>query len=98
MTGMLDEVINRLNGVSPAQREEVIRLALERTAHMPWVPNPGPQTEAFNSLADELYYGGQAGGGKSDLGIGAGITSHEYSLILRRYSADADSLAERAMV
>lgn len=29
-----------------------------------WVPNPGPQTEAYFSPADEVFYGGQAGGGK----------------------------------
>lgn len=30
-----------------------------------WVPNPGPQTEAYFSPADEVFYGGQAGGGKA---------------------------------
>ena len=29
-----------------------------------WKPNLGPQTEAFYSRADELFYGGAAGGGK----------------------------------
>ena len=37
---------------------------------MAWVPNPGPQTQAFLCEADELFYGGEAGGGKTDLGIG----------------------------
>lgn len=97
MPGLLDELLTRLAPVPEAERQALINEALERTKHMAWVPNPGPQTAAFDSLADELYYGGQAGGGKSDLGIGAGITCHEQSLILRRYSADADSLAERAM-
>ena len=32
-----------------------------------WHPSPGPQTDAYFSEADELLYGGQAGGGK---GIG----------------------------
>jgi hypothetical protein len=32
---------------------------------MVWVPNPGPQTDAYLSEADILLYGGQAGGGKS---------------------------------
>ena len=30
-----------------------------------WKPQPGPQTEAFNSEADELLFGGSAGGGKA---------------------------------
>jgi hypothetical protein len=29
----------------------------------PFVPLPGPQTAAYESLADELLYGGAAGGG-----------------------------------
>ena len=37
---------------------------------MAWVPNPGPQTQAFLCEADELFYGGEAGGGKTDGGIG----------------------------
>ena len=94
---LLDDVIARIAKLPDSQRDQVIQEAIEATKNMVWVPNPGPQTVAFNSLADELYYGGQAGGGKSDLGIGAALTSHEQSLILRRFSADADSLAERAI-
>jgi len=30
-----------------------------------WVPLPGPQTVAYESQADILYYGGSAGGGKA---------------------------------
>lgn len=30
-----------------------------------WTPNDGPQTMAFYSLADEVFYGGRAGGGKA---------------------------------
>src|SRR5438105_1000833 len=33
---------------------------------MPWTPQPGPQTDCRCSQADELCYGGAAGGGKSD--------------------------------
>lgn len=29
-----------------------------------WTPLPGPQTMAYDSLADETFYGGAAGGGK----------------------------------
>jgi hypothetical protein len=40
------------------------------------VPNVGPQTEAYFCEADELFYGGQAGGGKTDLLIGLALTAH----------------------
>jgi len=36
------------------------------------------------SRADELYYGGAAGGGKSDLLLGLAITAHRRSVIYRR--------------
>lgn len=60
-----------------------------------WNPNPGPQTVAFHSPVDELFYGGQAGGGKTDLLCGAAITAHNRSLILRRTNKEASKLVER---
>jgi hypothetical protein len=60
-----------------------------------WVPNPGPQTGAYFCEADELFYGGQAGGGKTDLGIGLALTLHKRSLLLRRINKDAIKLANR---
>jgi len=97
MTTALDDIIKRLGVLPDTGRDEVIRQALDSTKGMVWVPNPGPQTEAFVCKADELYYGGQAGGGKSDLTIGLGLTQHEKSLILRRFNDDAKVLAERTM-
>jgi len=55
----------------------------------------GPQTEAVFTEADELFYGGQAGGGKTDLGIGLALTKHHRSLILRRTHKQAQSLVDR---
>lgn len=63
-----------------------------------WIPNPGPQTEAYTTLADELFYGGQAGGGKSSLIVGLSMTCHERSLILRRVNKDAKKLAEAELL
>lgn len=70
-------------------------MSLASTQDMAWVPNPGPQTEAYFSEADELYYGGQAGGGKSDLILGLAENEHQKSLIMRKYLDDARSLADR---
>ena len=60
------------------------------------MPNFGPQIEAYDCDADETFYGGEAGGGKSDLGIGLALTAHSESLILRRLTDDAKKLAKRA--
>lgn len=49
-----------------------------------WSPLPGPQTDALSSEADELFFGGGAGGGKTDLIIGASLTNHTRSIIWRR--------------
>ena len=60
----------------------------------PWSPYPGPQTQAYLSPADELYYGGAAGGGKTWLAIGLALTAHRNSLILRRQSVDTKAIVE----
>ncbi len=49
-----------------------------------WTPFPGPQTQGLQSEADEIFYGGSGGGGKSDFLIGLAATQHKNSLILRR--------------
>lgn len=80
-----------LDSLSPQEAEE---LRAELSKGTPWVPNEGPQSRAYLSLADELYYGGAAGGGKTQLAIGLALTSHQDSLILRRRAVDAKSLSK----
>jgi hypothetical protein len=48
-----------------------------------WIPQPGPQIAAYFSLADELLFGGQAGGGKTDLLIGTALNEAHNSVIFR---------------
>lgn len=60
-----------------------------------WAPQPGPQSDAYFSKADELLYGGAAGGGKSDLLLGLATTAHQRSVIFRSQSVDLSSLWER---
>lgn len=62
---------------------ELKRRELATERHI-WTPQPGPQQLALDSLADELFYGGAAGGGKTDLLIGASLTKHRKSIIFRR--------------
>lgn len=93
--GVLAEILDKVHTLSTEQREDLVAQA--KAAPETWIPNPGPQTWAFRCQADELFYGGEAGGGKTDLTIGAAITVHSQSLILRRYNKDAKGMADRML-
>lgn len=95
MLNPLDDILQRLNDLPEAERQRVLEDAYAVTSDYTWVPNPGPQTEAYFSEADELFYGGQAGGGKTDLEIGLAITAHHRSLLLRRTNKEANGLVVR---
>lgn len=96
MSVVLRELIDLLQHVDIDQRSELVDAAMD-VLPFPWVPNPGPQAEAVKCEADELFFGGSAGGGKSDFGIGLALTEHQKSLILRRYDSDARALADRML-
>lgn len=94
---VLDDIIKTLSQLPQDQLVELANSAFDDTAIGRWVPNPGPQTRAFESEADELFYGGQAGGGKTDLVAGLAVQKHTRSLILRRFNDDARDLSDRVM-
>lgn len=60
-----------------------------------WHPLPGPQTEAYYSEADILFYGGAAGGGKTDLILGLAHKAHKRSIIFRREYNQLKGIIER---
>jgi hypothetical protein len=60
-----------------------------------WTPFPGPQTLALESEADEMFYGGAAGGGKTGLLIGLATTRHRRSIIFRRTFPELDEVIEQ---
>lgn len=93
MTNYL-EILNNLSS------EEIQRIAQEANAALAgvkFIPNPGPQTDAYFSQADVLLYGGSAGSGKTGLILGLALSQHEKSLILRPSYTDLYALTEDAI-
>lgn len=84
----LDEVISLLKTMPEEQRNFALKEADKFSASKPFIPNLGPQTEAYFSKADVLLYGGSPGGGKTALEIGLALNEHDRSLILRREFVD----------
>lgn len=86
-----ESVIAQLTDV---RKEALTSVLLSKLTRL-WSPQPGPQTEAYYSKADMLLYGGQAGGGKSDLLLGLAVNEHKKAAIFRQKLSDAKSLEER---
>ena len=61
-----------------------------------WTPLPGPQTMALESDADELFWGGAAGSGKSDMLLGMALTKYRRSIIFRREYKTLRGLIDRS--
>lgn len=87
----------KLAELPPEQRAELIASAKRLTAGWKWLPLPGPQSDAYFSQADITYFGGQGGGGKSDLILGLSLTAHQRSLIVRRQYTDLSALIDRCL-
>ncbi len=94
---MLQEIITQLAGLDPKAKEEIQRKTKQAIGHLKFIPNPGPQTSAYFSQADCLLYGGEPGGGKSQLGLGLAFNCHERSLVMRRQYGDLGRLIEDAL-
>lgn len=88
----LQEIVNRLHSMPAEKRDIAIREALDATRDKPWIPNEGPQTKAYLSPATLILYGGQAGGGKTQLAIGIGVNDGESGIIFRRELSQTDGL------
>lgn len=94
---MLDELLDTLTKQAPADKAKAKAAAAAATKRYRWIPNPGPQTGAYLSKADVLLYGGEPGGGKSQLLLGLAFNEHQRSLIMRRKYADLDRIIEDAL-
>ena len=85
------------NSLTDSQKSLIDQYLRPETAL--WLPLPGPQLDAYVSQADELFFGGSAGGGKTDLLLGLAMTAHGKAIIFRREYAQltgADSIVERS--
>lgn len=86
----LDDIVRLLEKMPEEERKAVIETARKENAGFLWKPNPGPQTQAYFSPADMVYYGGSAGGGKSQLMLGLAVNEHRVSRLFRRQFKDID--------
>lgn len=93
----LTELLQLTAKLPPADQLAMVQEAERQTAHMKWVPNPGPQTDAYFSKADCMLYGGEPGGGKSQLILGLAFNEHQKSLIMRREYGDLDGIISDAL-
>lgn len=89
---LLEDILGKYNALPDEAKKIVAKDALAATSKMKFIPNPGPQTEAYLSKADVLLYGGQAGGGKTLLELGIGINESDNGIIFRRELSQTDGL------
>lgn len=90
----VDSLTALIRAMTPEQQAELQKIA-KPSLEKVWVPQPGPQADAYYSEADETLYGGAAGGGKSDLIIGLATTAHLRSLVFRAQSVDLGGFWDR---
>ena len=88
------EVMAMVKAMSPEERAELDALLLGGDPPL-WVPQEGPQRMAYESKADIVFYGGAAGGGKTDLLLGVPLTTQKHSIIFRREAVQLIGIEER---
>lgn len=93
MSDALADLERLVSGLTGAEKAELDKLIADELGKA-FLPNPGPQTQALLSLADILLYGGQAGGGKSALEVGAFFDGHYSGICFRREGTQLDGLIE----
>lgn len=92
----LDELQDMLDAV-PEQVHALMSEAESRGAPeavLPWLTTE-VQERAYHSEADEVFYGGSAGSGKTDLAIGLALCEHQRSIIMRRDGTELIAIIER---
>lgn len=92
MTVDLDALFNQLNEAEQGELRKIASTVTEK-----WIPQPGPQTMAYFSDADETLFGGSAGGGKSDLLVGYALNEAHNAVIFRNGLGSLRDLESRAV-
>lgn len=83
-----------LGKLDPLEKQKLDRL-LAQELNKRWHATPGPQLDAYLCRADQLLYGGAAGGGKTDLGLGLALQEHARSLFIRKQIVDLRGAEDR---
>src|SRR3989304_7571290 len=90
---MTDIIEQYLHSLMPSEKSYLKRV---NDGEALWLPQSVPQWLAFLSRADELFYGGAAGGGKTDLVIGMSVECHQHSAIFRRVYPNLQEIMRRS--
>lgn len=96
-TTELDRLEATFASMSKAELARVDKELMAATGDMRWIPNPGPQTAAYFSKADVMLYGGEPGGGKTELILGLAFNCHRRALVMRRRYTDLSAIIDRML-
>ena len=88
------DMLSLIKQLDPDIKAELDKIMLAGDAPL-WVPQDGPQLSAYLTTADIVFYGGAAGGGKTDLLLGLALTSQDHSIIFRREAVQLIGIEER---
>ena len=89
-----EQILAAFEGMTPEMRAAVDSFLMVADPAI-WVPQAGPQSAAYHSKADIIFYGGSAGGGKTELLLGLSLTEQEHSIIFRREAVQLIGIEER---
>lgn len=89
-----EQILAAFKGMDPEMRAAVDSFLMLADPAI-WVPQAGPQSAAYHSKADIIFYGGSAGGGKTELLLGLSLTEQEHSIIFRREAVQLIGIEER---
>ena len=79
-----NDFLKAFGALPEEEKAAAIALADTACAGMKFVPNPGPQSDAYFCEADELFFGGSGGCGKSSLLCGLAVNEHFDIQLFRR--------------